>query len=191
MKKETYIKVAFWLLLLFVLGWITYATITTAKERKSPNLPWQWTANGFYESAHNVWDSYLPQARFTFDKWSSAGSTSVIKDSMTWLYWQSDGNINSADRKTWDAANNYCSELVLWWYDDWRLPSIKELISIVDLSKSAAPMIDTTKFTAVSNRYWSSTTSALNTANAWLVYFNNGYVSYSSKTSNRYVRCVR
>jgi len=44
---------------------------------------------------------------------------------------------------------------------------------------------------AVSNNYWSSTTYALNSTNAWNVNFNNGNVNNNNKTNNNYVRCVR
>ena len=42
-----------------------------------------------------------------------------------------------------------------------------------------------------SNRYWSSTTNANNTGNAWNVNFNNGNVNNNNKTNTNYVRAVR
>lgn len=42
----------------------------------------------------------------------------------------------------------------------------------------------------VANNYWSSTTYAPNTTNAWRVNFNNGNVNNNNKTNNNYVRCV-
>lgn len=45
--------------------------------------------------------------------------------------------------------------------------------------------------TAVSNNYWSSTTYANNTNNAWIVNFNNGNTGTTNKNNNNYVRCVR
>ena len=42
-----------------------------------------------------------------------------------------------------------------------------------------------------SNNYWSSTTYAPNTANAWIVNFNNGNTTNNDKTNSYYVRCVR
>lgn len=41
------------------------------------------------------------------------------------------------------------------------------------------------------SNYWSSTSNANNTANAWNVNFNNGNVNNNNKTNNNYVRCVR
>ncbi len=43
----------------------------------------------------------------------------------------------------------------------------------------------------VASNYWSSTTNANNTNNAWNVNFNNGNVNNNNKTNNNYVRAVR
>jgi hypothetical protein len=42
-----------------------------------------------------------------------------------------------------------------------------------------------------SNNYWSSSTNANNSDNAWNVNFNNGNVNNNNKTNNNYVRAVR
>ncbi len=42
-----------------------------------------------------------------------------------------------------------------------------------------------------SSNYWSSTTNANNTTNAWNVNFNNGNVNNNNKTNNKHVWCVR
>lgn len=42
-----------------------------------------------------------------------------------------------------------------------------------------------------SSNYWSATTNANNTTNAWNVNFNNGNVNNNDKTNNNYVWCVR
>ncbi|MBQ4437570.1 DUF1566 domain-containing protein [bacterium] len=39
--------------------------------------------------------------------------------------------------------------------------------------------------------FWSSSTNANNTNNAWNVNFNNGNVNNNNKTNNNNVRCVR
>ncbi len=44
--------------------------------------------------------------------------------------------------------------------------------------------------TIQSNNYWSSSTYAQNTNNAWNVNFNNGNVNNNNKTNNNYVCCV-
>ena len=43
----------------------------------------------------------------------------------------------------------------------------------------------------MSSNYWSSTTNANNTDNAWHVNFNNGNVNNNNKSNSYYVRAVR
>ena len=93
---------------------------------------------------------------------------------------------------TWTAALSYCENLSFAGQPDWRLPNRNELESLVDDTKTSSPTINTTYFpSAVSNFYWSSTTYALVSANAWSVDFGVGNVGNYSKTVNYYVRCVR
>ena len=68
-----------------------------------------------------------------------------------------------------------------------RLPTIQELLSLVDYTKhDPASNEDIT-----SNFYWSSTTRADRTGNAWNLYFDVGFQDGYGKTSDGYVRCVR
>ncbi len=136
-----------------------------------------------YISDHAWWSN-----RFEFTSWSSAWWTSIVRDKVTWLYWQSEWITQW--KMNWDNAKTYCAGLSLWWYTDWRLPDYTELWSIVDLSKYYSS-IDTTYFTANNNDYWSSTTTALSTSHAWVVNFYNGNTSYFNKTTNFDVRCIR
>jgi hypothetical protein len=80
---------------------------------------------------------------------------------------------------------------------DWRLPTIMELQSIVDLSAPGCgpptydPCIDPIFGPTASFYYWSSTADALNPYNAWDVNFTNGNVFYGGKDLDFYVRAVR
>jgi hypothetical protein len=74
---------------------------------------------------------------------------------------------------------------------NWRVPTKDELVSILDYTATTPAKINGSFFpNTVASNYWSSTTYAPNTSNAWFVNFAYGYVSYYSKTSNYYVRCV-
>lgn len=73
----------------------------------------------------------------------------------------------------------------------WRLPSVRELSSIVDGSLSN-PAIDGAAFPATpASWFWSASPFVGNSANAWLVYFSNGSVLNYDRASPYYVRLVR
>jgi hypothetical protein len=112
----------------------------------------------------------------------------TMTDNMTGLMWQQEDNDASY---TWEQALTYCEDtLTLAGYSDWRLPSRRELVSIVDHG-TIGPCIDSTSFPNTLSFYWSSTSSAYFTSYAWYVHFYHGYVDSYPKSYNHYVRCVR
>lgn len=116
-------------------------------------------------------------------------NTTVI-DTTTQLEWQrQDDDI----RRNWDEAWDYCAGLDLASHQDWRLPRIKELQSIVDYGQASAPLIERVAFTNTnSGNYWSASSRASTSSSAWVVDFNSGAVTSSDlKTFNFFVRCVR
>jgi len=115
----------------------------------------------------------------------------VVKDNVTGLEWQ---QATAPGTYTWQQAIDYCNNLSLGGKDDWRLPTIKELSTLVDSSiPYPGPTINTSYFpNTVASDYWSSTTLADNTSYAWDVYFYSGHVYYYDKALNGgYVRAVR
>jgi hypothetical protein len=115
----------------------------------------------------------------------------IITDNVTGLMWQKDtapGTYN-----TWRQARDYCSNLSLGGYTDWRLPTIEELSLLVDSSMpSPGPVISTAYFPdTVASFYWSSTPGAFSLYRAWSVDFSTGHVSYDGKRSPFNVRAVR
>ncbi len=122
----------------------------------------------------------------------------TIKDNSTGLTWQKCSRglsgltcaTGSATTSDWTSAGSYCSSLTLA-SKTWRLPTVNELLNLVDASRSVAPIINITSFPATqSGYYWSSTTYAPVTSGAWVVDFNDGSVSSGGKTNSNYVRCV-
>ena len=111
----------------------------------------------------------------------------TVTDLTTGLMWQQ----GTDEVMTWDEAIRYCNNLKLAGHKDWRLPTVQELFSIVDFDKYN-PAIETVYFPDTkSSNYWSSTTDAHYTDDAWLVYFYSGYVNDHLKFYAYYVRAVR
>jgi len=66
----------------------------------------------------------------------------TVTDNVTGLTWAQD---LSKASMVWEDAADYCNSLKLGGYDDWRLPSIKELWSLRDFSQGW-PWLDTDYF---------------------------------------------
>ncbi|OGG98999.1 MAG: hypothetical protein A2600_13235 [Candidatus Lambdaproteobacteria bacterium RIFOXYD1_FULL_56_27] len=113
----------------------------------------------------------------------------TVTDNVTGLVWQKG---SSGTSYAWTNALTYCSgNAASLAGTGWRLPNKTELSWIVK-NKGSAPLISPTFTGTVSNHYWSSAASALNSANAWYVQFSVGVVNSVSKTnSGGYFRCVR
>jgi hypothetical protein len=88
-----------------------------------------------------------------------------------------------------DALNIAC----FGGFNDWRLPTFKELAYLVDNSiLQPGPTINDTYFAnTMSDIYWSSTTDANNVGIVWNLNFLYGIDAWLYKSSNCYVRAVR
>jgi len=77
-------------------------------------------------------------------------------------------------------------------HTDWRLPTVNELLSIVEY-QNLSPAISTTIFPkTLDSTFWSGSPNASNSNDAWYVRFYDGYVrSNSDRSSNHSVRLVR
>ncbi len=78
-------------------------------------------------------------------------------------------------------------------FDDWRLPTIKELAALVDYGQSA-PAIIPEYFPVFAHDiafYWSSTSTAFDTGKAWSMKFQYGSDEVEQKSNKHYVLAVR
>jgi len=154
-----------------------------------------------------------PSTRFTNN------NDGTVTDNLTGLIWLKAANYNSATTTgtaIWTDAITFCNTLKSGQCGltdgstegQWRLPNRFELESLLDLAyggdfPNVALSNDAgigmwvnngsgSSFTGVkSDIYWSSTTRAASTGDAWNVYLNNGGVGYGAKTGTRYVWPVR
>jgi hypothetical protein len=121
---------------------------------------------------------------------ASGTGNGTVYDTKSKLTWQQ--TVSSATY-SWVAAKTYCAGVgASLGGTGWRLPTIKELQSIVDLTQTAAPFIDPNAFPSTpENSFWSSSPVAGSPSIAWDVNFNIGYTNYGGVSSSNNVRCVR
>jgi hypothetical protein len=144
----------------------------------------------------------------------------TVTDLNTGLMWQQtsdfngDGQVNAQDKMSFDNALQYADSFNLAGYNDWRLPTIKELYSLMDFSgtsgtgnpssnaapANAVPYLDTQYFDFeygdaaageryIDAQYWSSTryvsTTMNGNATAFGVNFADGRIKgYGSAARN-------
>ena len=152
-----------------------------------------------------------PSPRFTNN------GKGTVTDHLTGLIWLTNANCANAVRD-WATALSDVAQLNIdgrmngtncrdsskfgSHQTDWRLPNVKELQSLIDfayenpaLSNAAGTAQWTTAGDAFigvqSDYYWSSTTHAAITGNAWHVYLRLGYVGNGNKLNTLYVWPVR
>jgi hypothetical protein len=107
-------------------------------------------------------------------------------DPLAGLEWQ----LESPGRMSWIEAMDYAGSLALGGHQDWRLPGIRELESLLDRSRYRPTVREEIPF-GDDRSYWSSTTFGEDTRNAWIIMFEGAYVLSYYKTNRYHIRCVR
>jgi len=125
----------------------------------------------------------------------------MVEDTLTRLVWQQDGSGPRAGCSgvdgltcTWAEAKAYCAGLAtskFGGHSDWRLPTVKELRSIVDY-RMASRTIDQTAFpNTPAERFWTSSPYGGSSGYAWDVDFYYGSSDFYGVGHRIWVRCVR
>jgi len=122
-------------------------------------------------------------------------SNYTVFDITTQLLWQKTPLfIGTSQKNVWDQAINYCETLFLDDHADWRLPTIRELFSIVDyLHDDNSSKIDCNFFTDCSSDFFYSSTHNDNSdlPNAMGLLMIWGVQGVYENSSHSYCRCVR
>ncbi len=134
-----------------------------------------------------------PNPRFTDNQ------DGTVTDNLTGLIWLKDANCFG--KKTWADALNNCNTLSNGLscglsdgsvQGDWRLPNIKELLSLIDFGNSFPPLPSGHPFSNVQPcPYWSGSSYASFPSFAWLVRMSTGRVPNGAKSTYYYVWPVR
>jgi hypothetical protein len=126
-----------------------------------------------------------PEPRFT----DNADGT--VTDNLTGLVWLKD--TKQIWLKVWTDALSACNSLAddgvhltdASWSGDWRLPTVKELQSLIDYSQYLPPLSISHPFTGwgqmLNNSYWSSTTCAADYRLVFAVNLNRGQTSLMNR----------
>lgn len=121
-------------------------------------------------------------------------TTGLIWDQCVWGNSGSACAQGAAATMTWQSALGLAATAngaVYKGYSDWRLPNVKELLSIVDTCR-ASPSINGQSFpNTISNFFWSGSPDASSSDFAWIVAFTVGYSNIRFRNDVNYVRLVR
>lgn len=121
-----------------------------------------------------------PAGRYT----SAAGE---VTDNQTGLIWQ---QADDGKGYSFAGAKTHCEGLGA----GWRVPSVKELQTLVDETRSN-PAIDSTVFTSTAavglGTCYQTSSQLAGTALGWLVCFAEGRSTYDNAANPYFVRCVR
>jgi len=131
------------------------------------------------------------------------GTVTHMKTGLMWKRcaegqdWNGSTCVNGADTPNWSTALSTAEASTFAGHNDWRLPNVKELQSIVEAC-GYEPAINTTVFPNtppnVADHFWSASTYMPSPGYAWGVAFGYaGEVTTNSgdKTGAKYVRLVR
>lgn len=126
-----------------------------------------------------------PSPRFTDN------GDGTITDNMTGLMWEKSASLTT---RLWAEAMDYANNSLVAGYDDWRLPNIFELQSLINHEAvSPATWLNGQGFQNIQqNYYWTSTTRGSDTTQAYRFWFNICDSLYGWKTSeSSYCLAVR
>lgn len=133
-----------------------------------------------------------PNPRFTDN------GDETITDNFTGLLWTKNANLPGAT-KAWQQALDYAGAMNTgsgtYGHKDWRLPNVNELDSLVNddtvNAKKTSTWLGTQGFTNVQEvDYWTSSTDAKVSTDAWRVFMRTGFENAQDKTNSVYYAYV-
>ncbi len=92
---------------------------------------------------------------------------------------------------TWQEALQEAQASSFAGYDDWRLPNVKELRTLVE-QRCQSPAINSQLFlSSTSTDFWTSSPYKFNANNSWSINFDSGFNFAYPRTNFLHVRLVR
>ena len=113
----------------------------------------------------------------------------VTTDNNTKLMWQTAGQPGMS----MPNGHDYCGSLTLGGFDDWRLPTIKELQTTASY-RSTSPAADSRYFKNIplgASGFWAGPRIPETVDTGWHIGYPDGHVMPYSAHANKFIRCVR
>ena len=116
-------------------------------------------------------------------------SINIVTDTTTNLMWQD--NLESTQYlEDITMAKTYCDNLILNGYIDWRMATIEELETIIDVSNKDMAIKKEFKYTTAT-QYWTQSQNITEQNMFWYIDFKTGAVNFDARDNKYTVRCVR
>ena len=151
------------------------------------------TAPVLAQTCNSAIKTTTPTSRFIITR---QGTAIDKKTGLEWMRcaagrtWNGAACAGGAISRNWQQALNLAEAATFAGHDDWRLPNLKELMSIVEVA-CTNPSLNAKVFFDPAY-YWSATTFAFDPAQAYQVDVSGlGYDDKLYKANARYVRLVR
>lgn len=137
-----------------------------------------------------------PTSQFTIN------TDGTVTDNLTGIMWMRcsigqswDTNnqtcIGGVEQLTWQQALKAASQYQYAGFNDWQLPNVKELSTIVDRQCVDAAINQTLFPATLAQNYWTSTSGVGSASQAWAIAFYSGKTNLRSKTSDIHLRLMR
>jgi len=87
-------------------------------------------------------------------------------------------------------GKTYCDELILNGYIDWKMATIKQLETIIDITNKKIAIKKEFQYTTATP-YWSKTPYIIDKNKFWFVDFKTGIVNFDNTNKKFTIRCIR
>lgn len=135
-------------------------------------------------TANNIFGN---KYRFTNSAGTQDMSSSYIIDHLTGLGWRTDSQYNSSQGADWEAQLSGATDSTLNGFDDWRVATCNEMMTIIPLMNSGLDPY----FTSASNWAYTSTTDPSDLDNAISSFVGQHFYKTTKNSTGRRVCYVR